>query len=1045
MRKTMLLLSAAILAVPSQAFAQQADPGQPIEPVGPEGEEEINPPNTAEQGAVATDDLGQQPVDSSDIVVTATRRNQALSDVPLAVSAVTAENLQYSGATDIRQLNQLSPSLLVSSTQSEGLAVARIRGIGTVGDNPGLESSVGVFIDGVYRSRTGMGLTELGPLERIEVLRGPQGTLFGRNTSAGLISIITAQPRFQPEVSGAITVGNYDLRRVEASATGPLSSTVAVRLDGVWMDREGFLKDVISGRDVNDRNRWLLRGQVLFEPSADFSMRFVADVTRRREECCAAPFLPVRDFTAAGPQPSTIAAIERALGAVINDDPFERDVSITPGRDYDSDVDDWGLSNEINWDFGGATLTSITAYRFNELVRGQDADFNNLDILFRDSDGGSRNRFKTFTQELRLNGEAFGGRLDWLVGGYFANEKLHYDDNLAYGADYARYGNCLVAANFAAAVGPAILAPGAVPNCFNPLVATGVRNALVAQYNALLAAGQFTAAANVGSQITALGAFAQLDNTALAPGLPSVNFGGPPFGAAGFTNLAIALGGPGFIGQTLNLAGLDDSWRQNSDNWSLFTHNIFEILPGLDLTVGARYTHERKTLDAELSDNNILCTVLSGTGLQQLPCVIPSAPGGLLTLDDERTENKLSGTVVLSYKPTPELLTYASYSRGYKAGGFNLDRSALWRAQAIPTTVPPTPPTTVLSDPPFSGSGAICVSPLQTGCQGIIASGDDLQFEPETNDAIELGAKYNGRGFDINVAAFHQLFRNFQLNTFNGLNFVVENINACDHDLGGADTDNDPATGVCTGDLRAGVRSVGFEIEAFTRPMPYLDVNAGITYANTKYRDNLVGADGRPLTNALFQLPGRRVSNSNLWTLTGAVAWTPPIGGTGLSGLVYADARHMSGFNTGSDLDLEKFQSAFTVVNARLGIRGRNNAWSVELWAQNLFDEDFMQVAFDAPIQGSGTERGVTQGFYPRATQLFGAFLGEPRTFGVTFRAHFAPRAAPPPLPPAPAPPPPPAAPATQTCPDGTVILATDTCPAPPPPPPPPPPAPERG
>ena len=459
--------------------------------------------------------------------------------------------------------------------------------------------------------------------------------------------------------------------------------------------------------------------------------------------------------------------------------------------------------------------------------------------------------------------------------------------------------------------------------------------------------------------------------------------------------------------------------------------------------MGLRYTHEKKTLDATLADNNRLCTALSGTALQQLACVIPSVPTGSMTIDDERSENKLSGTGVLSYKPTPELLTYASFSRGYKAGGFNLDRSALWRAQTIPTTVPPTPGTTVLNNPPLSGSGAICVSPLQTGCQGIIASGADLQFKPETNDAIELGAKYNGRGFDVNVAVFRQLFKDFQLNTFNGLNFVVENVNSCKDDLAGADTDNSPATGACTGGTRAGVRSQGVEIELFTRPMRFLDVNAGVTYADTKYRDNLVGADGKALTNALFQLPGQRISNSNKWTLTGAIAWTPPIGNSGLSGLVYADARHMSGFNTGSDLDLEKYQSSFTVVNARLGVRGRNNAWSVEVWAQNLFDEDYMQVAFDAPIQGSGTERGVLQNFYPRATQLFGAFLGEPRTFGVTFRANWAPRPAP--IVTEPPPPPPPPPPATQTCPDGTVILATETCPAPPPPPPPPPPAPERG
>ena len=162
-------------------------------------------PGATEGAAVQDQASEQQPVNTGDIVITATRRNQALSDVPMAVSAVTAKKLRDTRARrDIRQLNQVAPSLLVSSTSSEaGAAVARIRGIGTVGDNPGLESSVGVFIDGVYRSRTGVGLTELGPLDRIEVLRGPQGTLFGRNTSAGLISIITAKPRFQPEFAGA--------------------------------------------------------------------------------------------------------------------------------------------------------------------------------------------------------------------------------------------------------------------------------------------------------------------------------------------------------------------------------------------------------------------------------------------------------------------------------------------------------------------------------------------------------------------------------------------------------------------------------------------------------------------------------------------------------------------------------------------------------------------------------------------------------------------------------------------------------------------------
>jgi outer membrane receptor protein involved in Fe transport len=991
MRKSFWLLSAALVAVPAPLFAQQADPGQPTQQTGPEGQEEVDQANTAGQGAVADTGIVQQPVDSGDVIITAQRRNQALSDVPMAVSAVNAENLRNSGATDIRQLDQLSPSLLVSSTQSEaGASVARIRGVGTVGDNPGLENSVGVFIDGVYRSRTGMGLTELGPLERIEVLRGPQGTLFGRNTSAGLISVITAQPRFQPEISGAITYGNYDYWRVEGSATGPISSTLAARVDGVWMKRDGFVTDVISGRDVNDRDRWLLRGQLLYEPSSDLSVRIVGDYTQRREECCAAVYLTPRDFTSSGAQPSTFAGILGALGAVIDTDPYDREVSITPGRDYQSDVDDWGLSGEVNYDFGAAQLTSITAYRENKNVRGQDIDYNNLDLFYRPGGGGSNNRFRTFTQELRLNGKALEGRLDWLVGAYYANEKLRSVDNVTYGADLPRYANCVVAATFASQAGAPTLVNPLNPYCFNQAVA-----------GALLPA--------FGANATALAAFAGLDLTAVG----GPNFGAAPFGTSGFANIATAFGVPG---QSLATPAMNDDWNQTSDNWAIFTHNIFSITDRIDLTLGARYTHEKKTATANLSDNNTLCSFYSAfvPALQQIPCVfVPSTPGGSFSQSDSLSEGKLTGTAVLSYKPTDQLLTYASYSRGYKAGGFNLDRAALLRS---------------------GGSGAILPqSDLEA-----------LKFKPETVDAFELGAKYNGRGFDLNVAVFRELFTNFQLNTFNGLNFIVENINSCKEDLGGDDIDNDPATGACTGDTGPGVRSQGFEVEAFTRPLDYLEVNAGVTYADTKYRDNLVGADGKPLTTALFQLPGRRISNSNLWTVTGAVAWTPPIGATGMSALVYADARHMSGFNTGSDLDLEKFQKAFTTVNARLGIRGRNDAWAIEVWAQNLFDEKFEQVAFDAPLQGSGTERGVLQGFYGRATQLYGAFLGEPRTFGVTVRANWSPPPAPMPTVAPPAPPPP-EAPATQTCADGTVILATGSCPAPPPPAPVAPAQPERG
>ena len=937
MRKSLWLLSAGIFAISAPVAAQETTT-------------EGSPATTAEAPteAAAVEEPAADEVSDDEIIVTATRRNEALSDVPLAVSAVTGETMQNSGAVDIRGLNQVSPSLLVSSTSSEaGASVARIRGVGTVGDNAGLESSVAVFIDGVYRSRTGTALTELGPVDRVEVLRGPQGTLFGRNASAGLIHVITAKPRFTREIYGEGTLGNYDLRRVELGATGPVTDSLAARIDGIWMQRDGYLDDVIGGGDYNDRNRFLVRGQLLYQPNDDLSVRFIADYAQKNEQCCAAVYQPVQDTVALTSnstlaQPSTIAFILRNLtstvdgrNGVILDDMYERKISVTPGRSFNQDVVDYGASVEATYDFGGAELTSISAYRFNDYERGLDADFNNLDILYRDGSGGSANTFKTFTQELRLQGELWGGRLDWLIGGYFAHEKLRATDNLSYGADFEQYANCLAAANLAGALGqPTLLAPGSA-TCINQTLA-----------GLLIANPGVPAAVKPGLGLLA----------GLAPGLGGV--GG--FDAVG---LAAGVGMNPFDG-----VGVNDDFSQTSRNFAVFTHNIFEITRGLKVTLGLRYTRESKDLDMQLADNNDLCSAIGSNplhplfALRTIACIIPSSPGGNYSADGNKKESKFSGTAVLSWKPVDSILAYASYSKGYKAGGFNLDRSAL----------------------------------LRTGGTGAIIDNDStraLRFDPELNDAFELGLKYDGPGIDVNIAAFRQDFKDFQLNTFNGINFEVENINSCSGDLGGADQDNSGATGDCdliNGKVRSGVRSTGIEFEIFTRPFRDANFNLGITYADTRYRDNLVGAGGEPISAQLFQLANRHISNSSELVTTASFSWAPPIGSSGMRGLFYIDGRQMSDFNTGSDLDIEKRQKGFGVINGRIGLHGANNRWGVEVWGMNLLDTKFKQVAFDMPLQGSCTTRGAQAGFCSptpnRSTQLFGAFLGEPRTFGVTIR-----------------------------------------------------------
>ncbi len=855
MRARLLLSAAAALAGPAAPALAQMGPAAPAPP------------------------------DPEAIIVSATRRAQPLADVPVAATLLSGDALLLSGATDLRQISQLAPSLLVSSTSSEaGTTAIRIRGIGTVGDNAGLEASVAVFIDGVYRSRSGIGLTELGAIERVEVLRGPQGTLFGRNASAGLVTITTKAPSFTPEGTFEAGFGNFGSRRIGGGVTAPVvADRLAMRFDGIWTRRDGFMTDLVSGDRVNDRGRFLLRGQLLFTPRADLSVRLIGDFARRDEACCAAAYLPFETATrdASGNlvilPTNPIASTLRSLGAVLADDSFARTTAITPGRSYASDVTDWGLSAEVAWTLGLGTLTSLTAYRDWDNRQAQDADFTSLDILARDS---LHRRFRTFSQELRLQGEA--GRLDWLLGAYFAHERLSLAGDLRYGADYTRYADALVRLQL--------------------------------------------------------------------PAFP------------GYAAIAAALGRPG---DTLDGRGIvDDRWEQTSRHAAVFTHNVLALTDRLDLTIGLRYTHEAKSLAARLDSDNSLCAAIRASpfaALSALPCAIsPFDLAGTTRF----AEDALTGTAVLAFRPAGRLLAYASYARGYKAGGFNLDRAGL-SAEA--------------------------------------PSLEALRFAPEFADSLELGARWSGDSLSLGLALFHSRFDQFQLNTFDGTSFVVENIVSCRDDLAGGDRDfaglpvngvpltpaEAAASGRCAPDrLQPGVLASGVEVEAALQPLPDLAVRLGLTYADTRYRTNLAGTGGRPLPPPLFNIPGARVSNAPELVQTGAVSFTPPIMGTDFRALFYLDWRAQSAINTGSDLFPEKRQKDFLVANGRFGLLGPDGRWSFELWAQNLLDARFTQVSVNAPLQGTGTRAQTARGG-PDATTLFGSFLGEPRTFGITLRSRF--------------------------------------------------------
>ncbi|QSX80036.1 TonB-dependent receptor [Lysobacter solisilvae] len=835
----------------------------------------------------------------SEIVVTAQKREETLQNVPIALTALPEQLLQDTGVKDIKDLQILVPGLTVTSTQNEAITTARIRGIGTVGDNAGLESSVGVVIDGVYRPRNSVGFGDLGELERIEVLKGPQGTIFGKNTSAGVINVITRRPYYGTGVEGEVTVGDYNALGLAGAFNTTLGERSAMRVYAVKRERDGFM-DVHTGggprqeTEDGDQNFHSLRGQLLFEPTDTLDILFAADYTSREETCCAAATI-VRGGTAA-----IINALSPDEGVAPVADPFARDA--WSNRSTEQDVKDKGVQAEVNWDtpwFSGATLTSITANREWDAINGLDFDFTSADLLYRNPDPNeSLTAFDTFSQEFRLTGST--DSIDWMFGAFYSDEDLARNDSYRIGAAYEPYLSTLVGARVLGAL---------------------------------------------AQQLAPLGITVDLSNPAIF--LSQVS--GQPFGT-NFTGL-----------------GALDRHRQNSKSLAFFTNNTWHATDALDLTLGLRYTREDKEVDSTFSNPNgsIGCgSVLAnpaarvgGALAQRIPnfaalppaiqaqligAVAPQIAGFMClpwanalhngrATHQEREEKEWSGTVKAAYRWNETVMTYFSAARGYKAGGFNLDR--VQSADGLST----------------SGAG---VRPV-----------NDTSFPGEFVDSYELGAKttWADGNLLLNATLFHQTYSDFQLNSFLGTSFVVRSIPE--------------------------VISQGVDTEVLWKSgIDGLSFQGGLTYADTKYGDERPTVEflDTPAANpgSLYKLPGSQASFAPKWSGSGAVTYEWDFGSS-LVGRFNLGAKYMSDFNTGSDLDVEKEQDAYTVVNARIGFGRKDKRWMVEAWAQNLTDAEYMQVAFDAPLQAPGTSLPGDP------LNSYNAFLGAPRTYGLTLRVQY--------------------------------------------------------
>ena len=702
-----------------------------------------------------------------DIVVTAQGRDQLLQEVPVAITVVDSELITNSGVTDVRGLRQLTPSLQSTTGQSSATGVVlSIRGIGTAGDNPGFEPAVGVFVDGVFRARAGLALSEMPELERVEVLRGPQGTLFGRNTSAGALSIVTAGPKF--DFGGYIegSFGNFDEKNVKLGVTGPLNDTLAVRFDGGWRERDGYITEINTGKDINNVDRQFFRGQLLYDNGDNVQFRMIADYARTDEECCGAI------HTSAGPLGPLINGLAGAAGntgIILPANPEDRRVAFTPGRDLTEKVTEWGISGQLDIDLGGVNLTSITAYRDWDAKRAMDIDFSGLDRAYRD---GYRTGMKDFTQEIRIQGEAMDGKLDWMVGGFYLNEDLTLTDTIRFGAQADLYTDRAVAG---------LSASTALPTGFQLFGTMGPTVPLF---------GQVALATNPALLTAALGnpALFALMNSAL-PATPA---------------------GAGQVA---------DNWNVKTEAYSFFTHNIFNVSESLTFTFGLRWNHEKKDIDSNLNSNVPACAFFSNPATAVYTnALAAAAPSALLlscnpTVNSEfngsraggRSEDQLTGTAKVSFKLNDNTMLFGSYAKGYKSGGYNLDRGSFDTVR-------------------LGGNGAQIT---------------DLEFGKETVDSFEIGVKANPTPFmQLNVTGFYQDFDGYQNLRFEGTRFVVRQYDK--------------------------VVSQGVEVELGLRPIDNLNLSVGYTYLSAKVDDpvNAVDDHDKQLTNQ----PKHVVTGAVTWT-----------------------------------------------------------------------------------------------------------------------------------------------------------------------------------
>ena len=791
----------------------------------------------------------------NDIIVTATKRSQTLQDTPIAVSVTSAADIQNAQIRDLIDLQSAVPSLRVSQLQSSANTNFIIRGFGNGANNPGIEPSVGVFIDGVYRSRSAAQIGDLPNVERIEVLRGPQSTLFGKNASAGVISIVTQKPQYEFGGSVEASYGNYDAFVIKGDITGPISDKVAFSLGGNYNRRDGYARDVNLDTDVNDRNRWGVRGQLLFEPTEALTIRLIGDYDKIDENCCiagnviAGPTVAITNALAGGP-------------SVDANNPFSYRVY----NNFLSSnlIKNYGGSGQIDYDLGNMSLTSITAYREVRSDTNQDSDFTSADLIGQKSDDTAIN---TFTQELRLASD-FDGPINFLIGGYYFNEKIKQHSQIYFGDDFRAYGNALIQAASGGALSVPVLEGtlGTLEGDPAKYVGTFFRagDGMDEYYGMKNTAWSIfgTVDFDVSDRLTlTLGGNYTKDKKRFTTDVTStdvfsgINLDAPAY--APFRNQLI-------LGGALQQAGVNP--------------NDPAAVLAFATNPATAATFQQFQAFATANQNNPAANPLNPLKAFQFLPPFLNVPNSVEP--GKTNDGDFSYSARLAYKLTDTVNVYATYATGFKASSVNLSRDSRPLASDLPAII----------------AGGLGTANLVSGTRFAA---------PEESTVYEAGLKAQWSVAALNLAVFKQSIKGFQSNVFTGTGFALAN---------------------------AGKQSTwGLEFDGSVRPVQGLNLSLAVTWLDPKYDSFVASAFGDLSGKKPAGIPDLSVSMGGTYTYefaggTKAIAHvdyqyeSPTQIVDGLSGFPASVAQNLK-------REVNQLNASFTVAltnGFELGVWGRN-------------------------------------------------------------------------------------------------------------------------